>query len=87
MAGLDNIPQQQQITIETAKIDADVFKSMQEINQKINALIIELNMFSIVLIFDVVHSSLPAVFKLILILLVLSSQPAIYISVMLFVIT
>ena len=41
MAGLDNIPQQQQITIETAKIDADVFKSMQEINQKINALIIE----------------------------------------------
>jgi hypothetical protein len=41
MAGLDNIPQQQQITIETAKIDADVFKSMQELNQKINALIIE----------------------------------------------
>jgi len=41
MASLDNIPQQQQITIETAKIDADVFKSMQELNQKINALIIE----------------------------------------------
>ncbi len=41
MAGLDNIPQQQQITIETAKIDADLYQSMQDLNQKINALIIE----------------------------------------------
>jgi vancomycin resistance protein YoaR len=41
MAGLDNVPQQQQITIETAKIDAELYKSMQDINQKINALIVE----------------------------------------------
>lgn len=41
MAGLDNIPQQQQITIETAKIDADVLKSITELNQKINSLILE----------------------------------------------
>ncbi len=41
MAGLDNIPQQQQITIETAKIDTEIYQSMQDINQKINSLIIE----------------------------------------------
>jgi hypothetical protein len=41
MAGLDNIPQQQQITIETAKIDSAVYESIQEINQKINGLIVE----------------------------------------------
>ncbi len=41
MAGLDNVPQQQQITIETAKIDAELYQSMQDLNQKINALIIE----------------------------------------------
>jgi len=41
MAGLDNIPQQQQITIETAKIEADALKSITDINQKIQNLIIE----------------------------------------------
>ncbi len=41
MAGLDNVPQQQQITIETAKIDTAVYESIQEINQKINGLINE----------------------------------------------
>jgi hypothetical protein len=41
MAGLDNIPQQQQITIETAKIEADVLKSITDLNQKINSLIVE----------------------------------------------
>ena len=41
MAGLDNIPQQQQITIETAKIEADVLQSINDLNQKINSLIIE----------------------------------------------
>jgi len=37
MAGLDNIPQQQQITIETAKIEADVLKSITDLNQKIDS--------------------------------------------------
>ncbi len=41
MAGLDNVPTQQQITIETAKIDADVLKSINELNQRIQGLIIE----------------------------------------------
>ena len=41
MAGLDNIPQQQQITIETAKIEADALQSITDINQKIQNLIIE----------------------------------------------
>lgn len=41
MAGLDNVPQQQQITIETAKIDAGLYQSMQDLNQKINELIVE----------------------------------------------
>ena len=41
MAGLDNIPQQQQITIETAKIEAEALKSITDINQKIQNLIIE----------------------------------------------
>lgn len=38
MAGLDNIPQQQQITIETAKIAEDTLKSIIDLNQKINSL-------------------------------------------------
>lgn len=41
MAGLDNVPTQQQITIETAKIDAETMKSITDLNQKINSLIIE----------------------------------------------
>jgi hypothetical protein len=41
MAGLDNIPQQQQITIETAKIDTNTLNSINELNQKINGLIVE----------------------------------------------
>lgn len=41
MAGLDNVPQQQQITIETAKIDADVLKSITDLNQKIQNLILD----------------------------------------------
>lgn len=41
MAGLDNIPQQQQITIETAKIDTDTLKSINELNQKIQGLILD----------------------------------------------
>jgi predicted nucleic acid-binding Zn-ribbon protein len=41
MAGLDNIPQQQQITIETAKIAEDTLKSITDLNQKINSLFLE----------------------------------------------
>jgi hypothetical protein len=41
MAGLDNIPQQQQITIETAKLEAETLKSITDINQKIQNLILE----------------------------------------------
>ena len=41
MAGLDNVPQQQQITIETAKIDAETMKSMTDLNQKIQNLLLE----------------------------------------------
>ena len=41
MAGLDNVPQQQQITIETAKIDAETMKSMTDVNQKIQNLLLE----------------------------------------------
>jgi vancomycin resistance protein YoaR len=41
MAGLDNIPQQQQITIETAKLDAETLKSITDINQKIQNLVLE----------------------------------------------
>jgi hypothetical protein len=41
MAGLDNIPQQQQITIETAKLEAETLKSIKDINQKIQNLILE----------------------------------------------
>jgi hypothetical protein len=41
MAGLDNIPQQQQITIEIAKIEAEALQSITDINQKIQNLIIE----------------------------------------------
>jgi hypothetical protein len=41
MAGLDNVPTQQQITIETAKIDAETLKSITDINQKIQNLILE----------------------------------------------
>jgi len=36
MAGLDNIPQQQQITIETAKIDAETMQSINDLNQMIS---------------------------------------------------
>jgi hypothetical protein len=39
MAELDNIPQTQSIEIAIAKIDADVLKSMNELNSKINLLI------------------------------------------------
>jgi hypothetical protein len=41
MAGLDNVPTQQQITIETAKIEAETLKSITDINQKIQNLILE----------------------------------------------
>jgi len=41
MAGLDNVPQQQQITIETAKIDADILNSINDYNQKIQSLIVK----------------------------------------------
>lgn len=41
MAGLDNVPTQQQITIETAKIDADIFKSMTDLNQKIQTIVLD----------------------------------------------
>jgi hypothetical protein len=41
MAGLDNVPQQQQITIETAKIDTETMKSINDLNQKIQTLIVE----------------------------------------------
>ena len=36
MGELDKIPTQQQITIETAKLDEDTLKNITEINQKIN---------------------------------------------------
>jgi vancomycin resistance protein YoaR len=36
MGELDNIPTQQQITIETAKLDEETLKSITESNQKIN---------------------------------------------------
>ena len=36
MGELDNIPTQQQITIETAKLDEDTLKNITEINQRIN---------------------------------------------------
>ena len=41
MAGLDNVPTQQQITIETANIDADTLSSINDLNQKIQGLIVE----------------------------------------------
>ncbi len=41
MAGLDNVPTQQQITIETAKLDAETLKSITDINQKIQNLVLE----------------------------------------------
>ena len=41
MAGLDNIPQSQQVTIETAKIDAETLQSITDLNQKIQGLIVE----------------------------------------------
>ena len=41
MAGLDNIPQQQQITIETAKIDAETMQSINDLNQKIQGLVLD----------------------------------------------
>jgi predicted nuclease with TOPRIM domain len=36
MGELDNIPTQQQITIETAKLDEETLKSITELNQRIN---------------------------------------------------
>ena len=36
MGELDKIPTQQQITIETAKLDEDTLKNITEINQRIN---------------------------------------------------
>ena len=36
MGELDNIPTQQQITIETAKLEEETLKNITEINQKIN---------------------------------------------------
>ena len=41
MAGLDNVPTQQQITIETAKIDAETMQLITDLNQKINSLLLE----------------------------------------------
>lgn len=41
MAGLDNVPQSQQVTIETAKIDAEHLQSITDLNQKISGLINE----------------------------------------------
>jgi hypothetical protein len=39
MAGLDNIPQQQQITIETAKINEELFKSIMDLNGQLNGMV------------------------------------------------
>ena len=36
MGELDNIPTQQQITIETAKLDEETLKSITELNQRVN---------------------------------------------------
>ena len=41
MGELDNIPTQQQITIETAKLDEDTLKNITEINQKINTFLMD----------------------------------------------
>jgi len=41
MAGLDNIPQSQQITVEIAKIDEETLKSINDLNQQISGLISE----------------------------------------------
>lgn len=41
MAGLDNVPTQQQVTIETAKIDSETLNSITDLNQRIQNLIVE----------------------------------------------
>ena len=41
MGELDNIPTQQQITIETAKLDEETLKSITESNQKINTYLMD----------------------------------------------
>lgn len=41
MGELDNIPTQQQITIESAKLDEDTLKNITEMNQKINGFLMD----------------------------------------------
>lgn len=41
MSELDNIPTQQQITIETAKLEEETLKNINEINQKINGYLMD----------------------------------------------
>jgi predicted nuclease with TOPRIM domain len=41
MGELENIPTQQQITIETAKLEEETLKSITEINQKINSYLMD----------------------------------------------
>jgi hypothetical protein len=41
MAELENIPTQQQITIETAKLEEETLKNINEINQKINSFLMD----------------------------------------------
>ena len=42
MAELDNIPQKQQIEISTVKLDADLFKSINELNTQTNVLLADI---------------------------------------------
>ena len=41
MGELDKIPTQQQITIETAKLDEDILKNITELNQKVNNYLVD----------------------------------------------
>lgn len=41
MSELENIPTQQQITIETAKLEEETLKNINEINQKINGYLMD----------------------------------------------
>lgn len=41
MGELDNIPTQQQITIESAKLDEDTLKNITEMNQRINGFLMD----------------------------------------------
>ena len=41
MGELDNIPTQQQITIESAKLDEDTLKNITEINQRVNGFLMD----------------------------------------------